>query len=389
METRRFIEPVDVLFLRGNRLFGEAEGGGQALMPPWPSVFAGALRTAMLDAAGVDPVAFGRGGARLPAGLAEVLGTPSEPGSFTLFEVTLARCTAAGVEPVYPAPADLAGFPDASGGITLHRRVPVPPPPGIATATPLPRLPVLPGAPRGKPVSGLWLSERGWTRYLRGEPPEATDCVRQGDLWQTEPRLGIALDGTTRRAAEGQLYTTEAVRLAPNPPTGFRVAVRGIEPGQLPEHGVLRLGGDGRGARMQPATAGADPGPDWAAIGASGRFRVVLTSPGLFPHGWHPPGAMADGCVELNGVRARLVAAAVPRGQTVSGWDLAKRGPQGAPKAAQRAAPTGSVYWFEGLDGDLETLRKLPEVGLFPGTYENLSPARRAEGFNRCVIANP
>ena len=43
-----FIEPLDVLFLRGNQLFGEPGSHGEALMPPWPSVAAGALRTRML-----------------------------------------------------------------------------------------------------------------------------------------------------------------------------------------------------------------------------------------------------------------------------------------------------------------------------------------------------
>jgi CRISPR-associated protein Cmr3 len=44
-------EPLDVLMPRGNRLFG---GGvhGESLMPPWPSVFSGALASrALADAA--------------------------------------------------------------------------------------------------------------------------------------------------------------------------------------------------------------------------------------------------------------------------------------------------------------------------------------------------
>ena len=40
-----FIEPLDVLILRGNKLFADAGSHGEALMPPWPSVAAGALRS--------------------------------------------------------------------------------------------------------------------------------------------------------------------------------------------------------------------------------------------------------------------------------------------------------------------------------------------------------
>ncbi|MCG5547076.1 type III-B CRISPR module-associated Cmr3 family protein, partial [Halorhodospira sp. M38] len=113
-------------------------------------------------------------------------------------------------------------------------------------------------------------------------------------------------------------------------------------------------------------------------------LRVVLTTPGLFPGGWKLPGLDADGLWHYPGGRARLVAAAVPRGQVVSGWDLAQQ----RPKPAQRAAPAGAVYWLEGLEGGLDPLRKLAESGLWGLTPENEDPARRAEGFNRFAIAN-
>lgn len=50
MTDYRFIEPLDVLYLRGNTLFGDAGGHGAALMPPWPSLAAGALRAQCLVA---------------------------------------------------------------------------------------------------------------------------------------------------------------------------------------------------------------------------------------------------------------------------------------------------------------------------------------------------
>ncbi len=101
--------------------------------------------------------------------------------------------------------------------------------------------------------------------------------------------------------------------------------------------------------------------------------------------GWLPTGITqaADGSLrfDLHGVRGKLVCAAVPRAEVVSGWDLAKW----QPKAAHRAAPAGSVYWLEDLDATAEALRKLAEYGLWPNAAEN-SP-RRAEGFNRVAVA--
>jgi len=32
-----FLEPLDVLFLRGNKLFGDPGSFGESLVPPWPS----------------------------------------------------------------------------------------------------------------------------------------------------------------------------------------------------------------------------------------------------------------------------------------------------------------------------------------------------------------
>ena len=40
IETR-FIEPLDVLFLRGNKLFGDPGSHGESLVPPWPSLTTG------------------------------------------------------------------------------------------------------------------------------------------------------------------------------------------------------------------------------------------------------------------------------------------------------------------------------------------------------------
>ena len=105
-------------------------------------------------------------------------------------------------------------------------------------------------------------------------------------------------------------------------------------------------------------------------------------TPALFSQGWLPPGIDDAKLWHLPGATARLVCAAIPRAQVVSGWDLARR----EPKAAQRVAPTGSVYWFDDFQGNTDALRKLSEHGLWGLRGQNDDPIRRAEGFNRCAI---
>ena len=378
MTEYRFIEPYDTLFFRGNRLFGEAPGGGEALMPPWPSAFAGALRSAMLAHAGVAPADVANG--RLEGALADCLGSVTAPGAFTLSGVTLAECSENGLETFHPLPADMVIHEDPTG-ITVQRLQPVPLPAGIASSASSARLPVAQAAERGKPLGGYWLTGQGWARYLRGETPGPDEIRHQNELWQSDPRLGIALDSTRRRAAEGQLYTTEGIRLARN--VGFLVTVDGVPEGLLPGAATLRLGGDGGSARMASIDPPPGAGADNEALHTDNACRVVLTSPGLFPDGWQLPGA-ADGSWPALSGAARITAAAVPRATTVSGWDLA----QHRPKPAQRCAPAGSVYWLEGIREAREALRKIANEGLWHLTSDNVSSSRRAEGFNRCVIAN-
>ncbi|MEI6303773.1 MAG: type III-B CRISPR module-associated Cmr3 family protein [Betaproteobacteria bacterium] len=339
--TSLFLEPLDVLYLRGNKLFADAGAHGEALMPPWPSLAAGAIRSRLMAE-----------GASL-----------GSLGDFRLSQFGLARLhQGETVEHLWPLPADVVVSHETDLADATYLR-PCPTPPGIASSHALPKLPTLQTNIPGKPVTGLWLTGAGIAGWSAGQPLNAKHFARSGDLWQTDPRLGIALDPKTRSAADGKIYTTETIALKKG--IGFFAAYEGSA-NNLPAESLVRLGGDGRGAVVRsvstPPTA-----PDWARIEKEGRFRLMLTTPGLFSGGWRP-----------DGVPATLVAASVSRAETISGWDLVTN----KPKPAQRVAPTGSVYWFENYTGDLATLKALAHNG-FP--IED--PARYAEGFGKLAIA--
>lgn len=399
MSTSVFIEPLDVLLLRGNKLFGDPGSFGEALIPPWPSVAAGALRSRMLADDGVDLAAFSRGEVDHPS-----LGTPAVPGAFTVAGFHLARRHADGrVELLMAPPADLVVFEAGDGHhFTAVRMAPMAPLVGLTSSAALPLLPVLAQADRRKPAGGYWLTESGYRKCLAGRVPDAeTDWVKSRDLWRIDQRVGVGLDAARRRAQDGQLFSMQAVALAKREhggamDVGFLATVRGAAP---PTSGLVRLGGDGRAAALHLAAA-YQASPDYVAISTAKRCRLLLTSPGLFDTplaageglgeraGWLPSGAnaasrRADGAIrfDLHGVSGWLVCAAVPRAEVVSGWDLARW----QPKDAQRAAPTGSVWWLDELDATPEALRKLAETGLWREPCDDA--ARRAEGFNRIAIA--
>lgn len=366
------MHPIDVMIPRGNRLFG---GGvhGEALMPPWPSVFAGALASrALADAGRVGEITREPG--RAEAILADTVGP-----DYALTALALAWYD----ELLFPLPADLVAQEGA-------RLAPLSPRAldsrfeavGTSTGGALPMVPIL-GAPnRKKPLSGQWITAAGLTLHLDGRVPDPDCLVPASCLWQTDPRLGIALDAASGTTAESLIYTTDAVVLQP----GVRF-VACFAGSRLPSEGLVRLGGDGRGARIAPAGAAiaqaieelGRPQPQWRG------FRMVLATPGLFPQGWVPPGLdPVTRRLTIDGLVAELVAASVPRHEVVSGWDLANH----VPKPARKLAPQGSCYWFRVVEGDTAALASLREQGLWPlmeknseNTTENT--ARRREGYNR------
>ena len=208
MTRHCFIEPLDVLFLRGNKLFGDPGSYGESLVPPWPSVAAGALRSWLLADAGIDPARFARGEAVHPA-----LGTPAAPGPFTLTAFHLARRIEGRVEALCAPPADLVLF-EEGGTIRVERLRPLAPAATIRTSAVTGQLAVLPTATRHKAASGYWLNARGWTHYLDGATPKAEDLIRSADLWAIDARVGIGLDPVRRRADDGKLFSMQAVALS-------------------------------------------------------------------------------------------------------------------------------------------------------------------------------
>jgi CRISPR-associated protein Cmr3 len=152
----------------------------------------------------------------------------------------------------------------------------------------------------------------------------------------------------------------------------------------MPANGVIRFGGDGRGAQ-QTRVEWQPPQPDWDVIAQSKRFRLLLSTPGLFEQGWLLPSMTEENGNyrwKTNDFSANLVTVSTPRAETISGWDIAKN----QPKPALKSVSTGSVYWFDQFEGEVTALHKLVEKGLF-SIDADPDRKRSAEGFNNIIIA--
>lgn len=77
--------------------------------------------------------------------------------------------------------------------------------------------------------------------------------------------------------------------------------------------------------------------------------RLLLATPAIFEQGYLPKWI----CNSVPGLTIKIVAAAVPRYQAISGWDVKEH----TQKASRRLAPSGSVY-FLSLEGNNQAIEK-------------------------------
>ncbi|SEA85222.1 CRISPR-associated protein Cmr3 [Thiothrix caldifontis] len=371
--TYRFVNAVDTISIRGNKLFGDAGSHGESTFPPKPSVLSGAFRSVLWVNNGGDANAI-------------------QQSPFSITGVFPARQDQHGkVELFLPLPADLLVTDE---GKTVRKLEPQLLNEAIqhSQISQLPMMPILRQGKPAKPENGWLLNQSGMAAYLRGEKLNETHLTKQAELWSKESRIGIGLNRNSRTADDGKLFTVEHTvpkhsenwdepkhKVANEKMSGLVVGI--ANSGGLPASGFIRLGGDGRAAEFSPIDA-----PDIQRAPKTDKFKLVLLTPGLFANGWLPDGIVEENgayWLKLDGFKARLACAAVSRAEVVSGWDLECW----KPKDAERTAPSGRVYWFDQAEGDFATLDKLVTQGLWAKTPDNELNSRRAEGYNRVLLA--
>ncbi len=370
MEMLRFAA-FDTLFFRESRPMESV--GGKPLagrFPPTARSVAGAVRSVVGDAMGVDWLAYRRGDATeqdvrdvIGAADGEGIGRLDLRGPFPMWKG----------ERLYPAPLHLLHHPDEGRYVRLR--------PGDAVVCDLGTvcLPQLhEPAPGAKPLEGCWLSADDLRRVLSGDLPQRV--VREAQLSSAEQRLGIALDANKRSAEEGKLYQTVHARIHADVEIG--IVVDGLPDaldGKLNQ--VLRLGGEGRFASVE---AGRAPSlPEAAKPANSTGLLLMLCTAADFNGEWLLPGfvaqADAQGATvwrgELAETRLTVRCAVLGKAQREGGWDLHKH----RSRAAVSLIPAGSIYFCE-VEGDpVQAARRLNGVKV--GNESALGRGELAVGF--------
>lgn len=393
------LRPRDTLLLRDARPSSIGSGDLISIDFPWPSSLAGLLRTQIgssrsgffdLDVLTAQSIAL-RG--PLLVELDEHGGVPTGDA----FHHAL----------LVPAPRDCVWFPSASAGLQRLRLQPIEPSQDhfgaqtdlddveVSPSRAVPRLLLghpPPDSPSGKPVAGpafwRWRDVETWLAAPVSEARVAPGFGHAALL--RELRTHVSIDPQTQTARDERLFCTESLRFTQRASDSQVVDLALLfacdehpadpETGHQLRKGLVTFGGERRLSMLRPAGVSLPSLSEKlkAALIARHRTaprclaRVLLLTPALFETGCMP--------LFIGDERVRVVAAAVPRAQIVSGWDFAQR----APKPNRRMAAAGSVYWVE-LPRDLEVGEWLHTVHMkcLPNQH---APQDPRDGFGLCAV---
>lgn len=360
------LDPADTMAIGDGRPFNQADAGravAASVFPPPPDTLFGATRVACAKALGWDGV----GG--WSAEIAEVLGSWQ---SMKDFAISGPFFRAEG-EVLLPIPSHIFLRVEA-GRQSLLSRHPV----DYVTTTDLGEL-RLPDIPPYEAevdyhgLSGRWARAEAVLDLLRGKDVVPGDLGKSSDdasshlpksplrlpgwslsdLAAAEFRVGLAREAQTRKAIEGQLYTT--VRRALRRNVEMFVEVQGFT---LPNsmNVPVPLGGEARFAFASTEQTGL---PSWSNQGAE-RYLIYCASPVIMA-----PPAPGDG---INGFSGQLVMASIPQ-VTTHGGRSGQTGKGGTRNAARTVLPAGSVFFVENGTQSILPKRIGAETHLGYGRY--------------------
>ncbi len=359
------ILPRDPLVFRDGRPFSASPGAKVRGFPfPMPQTLAGAVRGRIGEARGYRPGEGRWNGLKREVAVHGPLLFDRKNG-----------------EAFIPAPLDAVFMKkEEQGNPRLFRLKPGTPPNGILWNMPEGLAPLMGDLPEGKPetMPSFWR----WERYKQWllESISSEEEIVPHELGISglprEYRTHVKINPDTFTAEESMLFETEGLVFLYNPSEkGEKELSAALELGllarveaeDLPLDALTSfhpLGGERRlAAWVWGNKEIAMPKPPERLvqdIQRTKRARLILATPAHFDSdpAYLPPMEPSH-VFTLAGLRVKLVAAAVGRPVTVSGWDLL----QNVPKPSRRLVPAGSVYFIE-LQGDpgVEAIEKWVEA---------------------------
>jgi CRISPR-associated protein Cmr3 len=374
--TLWIIEPRDPLIFGDGKPFSAIPGARAKSLPfPHPPTVAGTVRS--------------RGGssatgqfeeARIGELLAKQVQGP------VLVEMDADDCVG---DWLFPAPVDalLLKTPDAKSAQRLWLR-PIKLPGGAVTD--LDRLAligpdqVVREKPYPKPPA-YW-RWHAYAEWLRGpcNGVLSLDTLGHGGP-QRESRVHVSIRPDSQTALEGALFQTSGLEFArasqkvgqDAPGDVLRTLALALETDADLQEGLDFIGGERRIVhwRKMPGILPECPPEVRQAIMRNRACRLLLVTVACFAQGFLPTWLLS--CA--SGAQATVIAAAVPRYQTASGWDYEKR----RPKPTRRLTPAGSVYFIK-LAGEDAAINRFVDT-IWMQTVSDEAQAR-LDGFGLATL---
>lgn len=173
--------------------------------------------------------------------------------------------------------------------------------------------------------------------------------IKISDKISIEPKIGISIDKNSGTSEEGKLYRTGMNRL-----NELSLLIE-FDDLDLPASGFLKLGGEGRAVSYEIFSS-ENFDLSFQIKDNYEFFKLYLLTPAIFKNGWLPEWIDEKTLVgDYQGLKLKLLTASIGKTISVGGFDMKAR----KPKPMHKAVPSGSVYYFELMEGEIKTAFKL------------------------------
>ncbi|KLO23498.1 type III-B CRISPR module-associated protein Cmr3 [Marinitoga sp. 1155] len=341
------IEPLDTLFFKDGKPFSMGEETwAEGIFPPYPSTIYGALRSAYF-ANNINEL-----------NKAKEKDDPTKDLKIKGIYLKLDD------DICFPVPLDCVKDKDKDITYTLKLKTKN----NIISSYPKYLNFLLTANEKVENVSQVFFSDIDFEKYLNGFDEFFYSELK--NYLFNEPKIGITRSKDTLSTEEGKIYRVDMYR------TKNLKLVVDFENLEIPQFGFLKLGGESKSARYKNINKEISVEP--AKFNKYDKcFKLVLTTPAIFKeNGWIPTWIDKDTLEGvIGGLKVKLISASIGKPIVIGGFDIKEK----KPKPSYKAVPTGSVYYFKLLEGNVNDI-----VNIF---HENsISEIYSEQGFGICYV---
>jgi CRISPR-associated protein Cmr3 len=236
-------------------------------------------------------------------------------------------------------------------------------------------------------------------KYLKGQTPN--DIFSLETFLTLEPKVGIGRDNNTHVSDEGLLYRVGMVRPESQNDKGqfsklnieieFDLKIWNLSIG---DKGFIKLGGEAKSCSYEVISSRKEV---TIKSFSSDIFKIYFATPTVFNndkinkkcYGWIPSFLDENLEGEWNGIKVKLLTAAIGKPKYLGGFDMKKR----RPKPMIKMIPEGSVYYFKVIDkNDIDKLKNLKQPFVLIDEDEQnttrKSDKKSNQGFGLAYLSN-